>query len=213
MAEMTHFPNERLFRLLASRNIGMKTEEAILSRVRGQEKELLCWLEENPDATLTQIRRKSHEIEGSLDIFETAEHTRFGLICLHIPEVERTTDWGGWVSGSGPMYVRYPKIIGQVIGAVYEIIERDPEFKNLPFHYTKVLRANDISWSDSGMKNADVSKRDAMCVLSLFIGITCAERFSDGTIGRFFRNGTALHWLKRLDELDTIRLAEKGLHF
>lgn len=213
MAERTHFPNERLFRLLASRHIGMKTQESILSRVKGQEKELLCWLEENPDATDTQIRRKSHELEGSLDIFEMAERTRFGLICFHIPEVERTTDFGGWVSGSGSMHVRYSKIIGQVIDSVYEIIEKDPDFQDLPFRYTQVLRANNIAWSDKGMKDADVSKRDAMCILSLFIGITCAERFSDGTIGRFFQNGTALRWLKRLDELDTIRSVEKGLHF
>ena len=135
------------------------------------------------------------------------------MICLHIPEVERNTDWGGWASGSHAMYVRYPKIIYQILDAVYELIERNPEFKHLPFHYTQVLLANGIAWSDSSMKNAAVSKRDAQCILALFVGIACAERFAEGTIGRFFADGTALRWLKRLDELDTIQLHEKDLHF
>lgn len=202
MPEATQFLNENLFRVLMSRRIGISTEKTILSRVKNREKDMILWLKENPDATITQIRRKSHEIEGTLDIFEKAERTRFGLICLHIPEVERTTDFGDWVFDGRPPYVRYNEIVHQAINAVYEIAERDSEFDKLPMHYQSVLQANGIIWSDSGMKNADVSGLDAKCIFALFIGITCAERFSDGTIVRFFRNGTALRWLKRIQELD-----------
>jgi hypothetical protein len=52
------------------------------------------------------------------------------------------------------------------------------------------------------MSEADVSGADVTCVLALLVGAVRAERFCDGALLRFFREGCIRRWLERLKEID-----------
>ena len=127
-----------------------------------------------------------------------------------IPEVENAGQIGWWVFNQKPKnpgeptpapYVHYEPLPFRVLDAVYEFVEDHPRY-NLPDAYGRILQKNGISWSDDGMKGADVNELDDQCILALIIGTACAERFSEGTIKRFFHDGTMLRWMERLDELE-----------
>ena len=52
------------------------------------------------------------------------------------------------------------------------------------------------------MSAADVSDKDAQCVLALILGAVRAERFCDGALMGFFKDGSIEKWLTRLLEID-----------
>lgn len=52
------------------------------------------------------------------------------------------------------------------------------------------------------MRNANVDTLDAKCILALIMGAIRAERFCDGALLSFFKDGYILRWLKRLKEID-----------
>ncbi len=52
------------------------------------------------------------------------------------------------------------------------------------------------------MSEADVSDKDAQSVLALIIGAVRAERFCDGALMGFFKDGSIEKWLTRLLEID-----------
>ena len=51
------------------------------------------------------------------------------------------------------------------------------------------------------MQNADVSEMDAKSVIALLIGAVRADRFCEGALFGFFKNGCILRWLSRLEEI------------
>lgn len=52
------------------------------------------------------------------------------------------------------------------------------------------------------MVKAEVDNLDAKCVVALIYGAIRAERFCDGAILAFLKDGTIVRWLKRLKTLD-----------
>lgn len=52
------------------------------------------------------------------------------------------------------------------------------------------------------MANAEVSNLNAECVLALIMGAVRAECFSDGGLFDFFKKGSILRWLQRLNSLN-----------
>ena len=52
------------------------------------------------------------------------------------------------------------------------------------------------------MRNADVSTLDGITIMALLVGVIRAERFCDGILLDFFKDGTIISWLKRLKEID-----------
>ena len=52
------------------------------------------------------------------------------------------------------------------------------------------------------MSEADVSSLDGQCIMALIMGAVRAERFCDGALLRFFREGCIRKWLERLKEID-----------
>lgn len=68
--------------------------------------------------------------------------------------------------------------------------------------YAEILQANGIEWNYDSMIKADVSVLDAQCILALLIASLMAERFCDGALLEFIKNGAVIRWLKRLQELD-----------
>ena len=97
-------------------------------------------------------------------------------------------------------YVNYSELVNQFIDDVYAFIDSHKEMELN--HYTDILNANGIEWGTKSMADAVVDTLDAKCVMALIVGVVRAERFCEGTLLVFFKNGTIVKWLKKLSELD-----------
>lgn len=96
--------------------------------------------------------------------------------------------------------IAYDALAIAIEGAIYGFVEAHDEMQLT--RYGEVLEENGISWSLESMTAADVSHFDARTVMALLVGAVRAERFCDGALLSFLKNGCILHWLRRLDEID-----------
>lgn len=55
------------------------------------------------------------------------------------------------------------------------------------------------------MRNIDVDTLNEQCILALIMGVIRADRFSEGTLLSFFKDGYILKWLQRLKEIDVVK--------
>lgn len=69
-------------------------------------------------------------------------------------------------------------------------------------NYQQILADNGITWSHKQMSGVAVEHLDAKCVLAMIMAAVRAERFSEGALLDFFRNGSITKWLQRLEAID-----------
>lgn len=97
-------------------------------------------------------------------------------------------------------FVNYSCVVDQFIDDVYSFVDNHEE---MGVHsYQKVLEENGIKWNAKSMETAVVDDLDAKCVVALIYGAIRAERFCDGAILAFLKDGTFVRWLERLKALD-----------
>ena len=96
-------------------------------------------------------------------------------------------------------FVNYSKMVHHFIDDVYDISDKNSEFELT--RYGDVLNQNGLEWGSKSMSDADVSKLDAQCIMALIMGAVRAERFCDGALLGFFKDGSIQKWLERLKEL------------
>lgn len=97
-------------------------------------------------------------------------------------------------------FVNYSRVVDQFIDDVYSFVDNHEE---LGLHsYIKILEENGIQWSAEPMVKADVDNLDAGGVSALIYGAIRAERFCDGALLAFLKDGTIVRWLERLKTLD-----------
>ena len=97
-------------------------------------------------------------------------------------------------------FVNYSELVHNFIDDVMRVVDQEPEMQLT--HYGKILESNGIEWGSKSMSAADVSKADVICVLALLVGAIRAERFCDGALLGFFKDGSIRKWLGRLKEID-----------
>lgn len=97
-------------------------------------------------------------------------------------------------------FVNYSELVYNFIDDVMRIVDQNPEMQLT--HYGKILNDNGIEWGSKSMSEADISGADVTCVLALLVGAIRAERFCDGALLGFFRDGSIRKWLERLKEID-----------
>ena len=97
-------------------------------------------------------------------------------------------------------FVNYSVMVHHFIDDVYEFIENHEDMELN--HYGEILNENGIDWGTQSMSEADVSVLDARSVLALIVGAVRAERFCDGALLEFFKNGNISKWLMRLKEIE-----------
>ena len=97
-------------------------------------------------------------------------------------------------------FVNYSGIVDEFIETLYQYCEAHPEFDHT--HYGDTLKSIGLEWGSKSMEKADVSNVDAKGIIALLIGAVRAERFCDGALLTFFKNGCILSWLERLSEID-----------
>lgn len=106
-------------------------------------------------------------------------------------------------SSERPMHVPfviYSITVHRLEGDIYKFAKESDEI--VPGKYAEILQANGIEWGYDSMMKADASVLDAQCILALLIASLRAERFCDGALLGFIKNGAVIRWLKRLQELD-----------
>lgn len=123
----------------------------------------------------------------------------------------KETEFGTWIidkkndgTPEHPLefpFVDYSRVVDQFIHDVYSFVD-DHEEMGL-HNYIKILEDNDIRWSWEPMVNAEVDYLDAQCVVALIFGAIRAERFCDGALLGFLKDGLITKWLERLKTLDT----------
>ena len=97
-------------------------------------------------------------------------------------------------------FVIYSITVNKLADDIYKFAKESDEI--VPGKYAEILQANGIKWGYDSMMKADASGLDAQCILALLIASLRAERFCDGALLEFIKNGAVIRWLKRLQELD-----------
>lgn len=78
----------------------------------------------------------------------------------------------------------------------YQFSDNHPEYQLDKYNF--ILQNNGLKWNEISMKNVDVNTIDEQCTLALIMGAIRAERFRNGALLTFFKDGYILKWLKRL---------------
>lgn len=97
-------------------------------------------------------------------------------------------------------FVNYSRLVHNFFDDVMAFVDSYEELQLT--HYGEILERSGISWGSKSMREADVSHADSTCILALLVGAVRAERFCDGTLLGFFRDGSIRKWLERLQEID-----------
>lgn len=97
-------------------------------------------------------------------------------------------------------FVIYSITVDKLTDDIYKFAKESDEI--VLSKYADILNANGIKWGYDSMMKADASELDAQCILALLIASLRAERFCDGALLEFIKNGAVIRWLKCLQELD-----------
>ena len=97
-------------------------------------------------------------------------------------------------------FVSYSIAVNNLADDIYKFAKESDEI--VPSKYAEIIQANGIEGGYDSMMKADASELDAQCILALLIASLRAERFCDGALLEFIKNGAVIRWLKRLQELD-----------
>ena len=96
-------------------------------------------------------------------------------------------------------FVNYSEMVHRFIDDVYDFSDKNKDFELT--RYGEILERNGLEWGSKSMSKADVSSLDAQCVMALIMGAVRAERFCDGALLGFFKDGSIRRWLERLKEV------------
>ena len=146
----------------------------------------------------------------------TGAEKMYERLTWFIPAMERE-DYGRWVRQHGDGSPGNPEVMPFVI---YDWHVRRLEDAVLDFaddhreervgQYDRILEKSGITWSMKSMKAADVSALDGRTVYALLLGAFRAERFCDGAVLEFCESGCMLRWLRRLKEIDELKISCAG---
>ena len=104
-------------------------------------------------------------------------------------------------------FVNYSEMVHHFIEDVYDFEEKNKDFELT--HYGEILEKNRLEWGSKSMSEADVSSLDTQCIMALIMGAVRAERFCDGALLGFFKDGSIKKWLERLKKIDTNNISEE----
>ena len=103
-------------------------------------------------------------------------------------------------------FVNYSEMVHDFIKDVYDFEEKNKDFELT--RYGEILEKNGLKWGSKSMSEADVSSLDGQCIMALIMGAVRAERFCDGALLGFFKDGSIKKWLERLKKIDTNNMSE-----
>lgn len=167
------------------------------------------------EKALTYLDEALHGIYDEWTAFAPGDDETFKVLTKYIGKFEVADSFGEWIieraNDGTPVHpiqmpgVKYSSLVRAFQDEFYRFAELHPEYEHT--RYGEVLKNHNIpwGWGSQEMHDSDVSNMDAQCVLALITGAIRAERFCDGALLAFFRDGSISRWLKRLKELDWSR--------
>lgn len=124
--------------------------------------------------------------------------------------VLKTDDFGEWIidkendgTTEHPIqfpFVNYGEAVQKLEEEIYRFDDSHPEFGLKG--YGEILNASGIEWRTESMQHAEVGTLDGKTVMALLLGAVRAERFCDGALLLFCKDGSIIKWLERLKEID-----------
>ena len=97
-------------------------------------------------------------------------------------------------------YYEYSVEVREFEKEVYKFEREHPEF--WLNRYVDVMLLYGLKWDQDTMVNADVSCLNGQAIMSLLLGAIRAERFCDGALNHFLKEGCIEKWLLRLKEIE-----------
>ena len=97
-------------------------------------------------------------------------------------------------------FVIFSEMVNQFTMDVGAVVKQYPELELRKYH--QILEENGIQWGGKSMSGAIVEDLDARCICAMLVGAVRAERFCDGALMAFFKDGSITRWLQRLKEID-----------
>ena len=98
-------------------------------------------------------------------------------------------------------FVNYSSVAMNFIEDVHSFVYKHEEMGLR--NYTKILEDNGIEIGRGSMAKVEVDNLDAQCIIALIYGAIRADRFGEGTLLTFLKDGLITKWLERLKILDT----------
>lgn len=119
-------------------------------------------------------------------------------------------EYGTWVidrESKGTMddpihmpFVGYSRAVVKLEQAIYAFVDEHPDYQLTK--YSEILESNGMKWESRSMSEADVSNADGKLIMALLVGTLRADRFCEGTLLGFLKDGSVVRWLERLKEID-----------
>ena len=97
-------------------------------------------------------------------------------------------------------FVNYGDAACKLIEEIHRFAEKHPEFELN--QYQTILKKKKNEQGCDSVWAMDVDQLDGKTVTALLLGAVREERFCEGILLRFCKNGSIVKWLKRLKELD-----------
>lgn len=97
-------------------------------------------------------------------------------------------------------FVGYSPAVNELERAIYAFVNEHPDYELTK--YSDILESNGLKWESRSMSEADVSNTDGQLVMALLVGALRADRFCEGALLGFLKDGSVARWLERLKEID-----------
>ena len=134
---------------------------------------------------------------------------KFKSLTDFISKFETMDSFGEWSGGEGegtresPLtmpWVNYCEDVHNFLRTFYKFSDKNPDY--CLTRYSDILVSYNLKWGADSLITADVDLLPAECILAMIMGVIRGDRFSEGALLSFFKNGCMLRWLKRLEELE-----------
>lgn len=171
------------------------------------------------EKALTYLDQELRAIYDEWCDFDKNEVTaeKFKVLTKYIGKISNADSFGEWViddendgTPEHPIhmpFVYFAELVNEFVAEFYQFSESHPEYQLTS--YRSILENNGIRWGYVPMLSADVESLNAPCTLALMMGAIRGERFCDGSLLSFFKDGFILKWLKRLKAIDDRTAAQK----
>ena len=97
-------------------------------------------------------------------------------------------------------FVGYSHVVNELEKAIYAFVSEHPDYELTK--YSEIMESNGLKWESRSMSEADVSNADGKLVMALLVGALRADRFCEGALLGFLKDGSVVRWLERLKEID-----------
>ncbi|MDE1549837.1 DUF6508 domain-containing protein [Jeotgalibaca caeni] len=97
-------------------------------------------------------------------------------------------------------FVHYSRTVHEFIVDVYDFIDQRKDLRL--DQYRDIFEENNVGMGSRNIIDTDVSLMKGQFVAALIVASIRADRISEGTLLRLFKDGYITKWLKRLKEID-----------